>query len=210
MSRNRVNEGLGMAAIVLCALGLLLAAGAAFATAASGQFSGIDAMQRWLKGGVYIGSGATADTLNKITQSRGATATIDFASTSVGRVESSAITVTGAAAGDSCEVGANTTAGALKADFSCYVSAADQVKVRFIPKDYYLGTITQVGDAGTATVAASSKCVCVGQARGDVACSVSSTTLTSSGPTDEVINYFCAAPVDPASGAFEVRVFSNN
>lgn len=43
--------------------------------------------------------------------------------------DSGAITVTGAAAGDPCSLGVNATAGALDITFTCYVSAADAVKI---------------------------------------------------------------------------------
>lgn len=43
--------------------------------------------------------------------------------------DSAAITVTGAAANDTCEVGPNATAAALDLIFTCYVSAANAVKI---------------------------------------------------------------------------------
>lgn len=71
---------------------------------------------------------------NAITHSYSASAVIDFASATITCEDSTGITVTGAVAGDACFVGAPTTiSGAgtgLHSTFSCYVSAADTVKVR--------------------------------------------------------------------------------
>lgn len=77
---------------------------------------------------------------SKITRSLGGSATIDFAAGAIGCEDSSAVTVTGARAGDTCHVGApvsvgNADAGA-KGTFTCYVSAADAVKVRFCTQSY--------------------------------------------------------------------------
>lgn len=74
---------------------------------------------------------------NRITSSLAASATIDFAiqASPGGCAESSAIAVVGAALGDACAVGApvltNADAGVLNGSFTCFVSAADAVKVRF-------------------------------------------------------------------------------
>lgn len=76
-------------------------------------------------------------TANRITNSLAGSATIDFAIQAEpgGCAESSAITVAGAALGDACFVGApvlaNADAGVLNGSFTCFVSAADAVKVRF-------------------------------------------------------------------------------
>lgn len=78
--------------------------------------------------------GTTTETANVITKSLGGSATIDFASVTITCEDSAGITVTGAVAGDACFVGAPTTiSGAgtgLHSSFTCYVSAADTVKVR--------------------------------------------------------------------------------
>lgn len=73
--------------------------------------------------------GTTTETGNAITKSLGGSATIDFASVTTTCVDSNAITVTGAVAGDVCLVGPPASATA-NLSFTCYVSAADSVKVR--------------------------------------------------------------------------------
>lgn len=65
-----------------------------------------------------------------ITKSYGASATIDFGSTTTTCNDSTAITVTGAVAGDACFVGPPTTGGSTNASYTCYVSATNNVKVR--------------------------------------------------------------------------------
>ena len=67
-----------------------------------------------------------------ITRTLGASAVIDFASSTIVCTDSSAITVTGALAGDPCFVGPP-AAIANNSSFTCYVSAADAVKVRHCP-----------------------------------------------------------------------------
>lgn len=69
---------------------------------------------------------------NKITRALGASATIDFASATTTTVDSAAITVTGARVGDPCFVGPP-AAVVVNASFTCIVTAADTVKVRFTP-----------------------------------------------------------------------------
>jgi len=92
-----------------------------------------DNIQRVMLGGFQAGSAATVGTsANAVTKMLGGSATIDFASGTVTCSDSSAITVTGAAAGDPCFVGAPTTAQA-NSTFTCYVSATDAVKVRHCP-----------------------------------------------------------------------------
>lgn len=165
--------------------------------------------------------GTRTETGNAITKALGASATIDFASASAGSELSSAITVTGAAVGDPCFVGVPSAAAALKANFTCYVSAADAVKVQFAPMSTQRGAATlETGTPSTVVVAgitASSVCTAtpVGTtatiAAAGVAVSLTTTNLTITGPdtVTTVINYECAAPVDPASGSFYVRVISS-
>ena len=78
--------------------------------------------------------GTTTESNNLITRSLGGSIAFDFASVTITCEDSTGITVTGAVAGDACHVGAPTTiSGAgtgLHSTFSCYVSAADTVKVR--------------------------------------------------------------------------------
>lgn len=171
--------------------------------------------------GMYIGPTSinpTGSTLNKMTRVLGASATVDFASAKTGVSESTGITVTGAQAGDPCFVGVPTAAGALDADFGCYVSAADTVKVTFAPHDVNDGSLT-TADAGTgtgvgtATVVASSHCVCSTNGTDPSktsSCSVSSTTLSGYSADESIsIKYVCYEPVDPASGTYYVRVISS-
>jgi hypothetical protein len=69
---------------------------------------------------------------NRVTRMLGASATIDFASGSIVCTDSAAIAVLGARTGDACFVGPP-AAIANNSSFSCYVSAADAVKVRHCP-----------------------------------------------------------------------------
>lgn len=78
-------------------------------------------------GSLQIGANGTT-----IDDSYAGSAVIDFASTSATTLDSSGITVTGAALGDTCTVGTDLAATWVTgADFSCYVSATDTVIVRF-------------------------------------------------------------------------------
>jgi hypothetical protein len=63
------------------------------------------------------------------------TATLDFGSTVSGAATDLTITVTGAASGDACTVGAPNGSVPDNGVFSCWVSAADTVTVRFINPD---------------------------------------------------------------------------
>lgn len=201
---------LGLAGVVL--LG-------AIAWAAPGPI--IDLIPRWAKGGLYITpTGSHVVAANKVTRSLGASATIDFTSSTVAPVISSSITVTGAQVGDPCEVGVPAAAGALNAEFTCFVDAADSVKVKFVPTNKVKGQVALTSGSpstATATVPASSVCTCtpVGAtaaiAAAGCATGVSSTTLTLTGPNTvtTTMTYDCAAPVDPASGTYYVRITSS-
>lgn len=74
--------------------------------------------------GIVIGSTGT------ITNSLSGSAVIDFAATTNTTLDSSGITVTGAATGDVCIPGVPTAAAVTGASFTCYVSATSTVKVR--------------------------------------------------------------------------------
>lgn len=180
------------------------------------------AFPQWYKSGLYVGPASpnpTNDKLNKVTRLLAASAVIDFTVISTGVQDSSAITVVGAQAGDTCTVGTSTTVGALLADFSCYVSAAGQVKVRFQPRSMQEGVSSALNGASpsvitVAGITASSRCTAsvVGTAAGTaVMVSLASTTLTLTGPNTatNVVNYSCAAPIDPASDTYRVYVRSN-
>lgn len=192
---------------------LALAAGLAFAQTNITSNLNLGVLNKF-----WIGPRSTWTTGNAMTKVLSASGTVDFAATSVGTIESSGITVTGATAGDPCSVGVPAAAGALASAYTCYVSAADTVKIKFTPQSFQRGSCT-TADAGTgigtctATVTASSICVCQNQTTRDVLapiCSVSSTTLTALASAEsDVVNYFCNAPVDPASGTYYVRVISS-
>lgn len=85
-------------------------------------------------GGLYVGPRATSTTTNRTTRMLAGSITFDFASTTTTCEDSTGITITGAQTGDPCFVGPPTTiSGAgtgLHSSFTCYVSAADTVKVR--------------------------------------------------------------------------------
>lgn len=172
---------------------------------------------RWqFAGGAILGTAAASGV---ITESLYTTTTIDFASTTVGSADSSNITLTGAAVGDQCQVMPPAAAAALKANFSCYVTAADTVVVRFAPEAKSKAQVALVSgtpSTQTATVIAGSICTAtpVGAtaaiAAGGIATGVSSTTLTLTGPNTvtTTVTYDCAAPVDPASGSYIIRTWS--
>lgn len=102
--------------------------------------------------GFYVGPRVpdpTSTTANKVTRMLSASATIDVATATAACNDSAAVTVVGAQVGDPCFVGAPTTitgAGTgLSSSFTCYVSAADAVKLRHCPVG------TAVDDPASAT-----------------------------------------------------------
>lgn len=206
----------------LLILGGLAFSAVAFAAAFNGPFSGVDSLVRYLKAGAYIGSASTAETTHKLSESLSVAATIDFAASSGGVAYSSAITVTGAAVGDECVIAPTAAAAALLGTYGCVVTAANEVKAWFLPASQITTTCTLGGESPSVcpaqTVVASSICTCsnVGTsaaiAAAGCAVSLSSTTLTitSANGATNVVNYTCRAPVDPASGSYEVRTFSND
>lgn len=193
---------------------------AGIALAASAGNIAVDYGDRWVQGGLILGTPyAAGNKLTKVLGGPAAGTVIDFASSTT-PIDSSAITVTGAKGGDACAVGPPAAAGVLNADFSCYVSAADTVKVKFTPSDTKATTCTlNAGSPSvcTATVSAGSICTCTlvgttaATAAQGVACNLVSTTLTatSANAGAGVVNIYCAAPVDPASGNYWVRTFSS-
>lgn len=91
----------------------------------------------WLNKGIYIGPDVPSpanDKNNKVTRALTGFSTIDFASATITCRDSTAFSVPGAQVLDPCFVGmpATLTTGGtgLHETFSCYVSAADNVKVR--------------------------------------------------------------------------------
>lgn len=111
---------------------ILVIAVALFSTVAFAAIGNIWLQPGLMKGGLFIGSSAAATSSNMITRTLGASAVIDFVSSTIVCTDSSAITVTGAVAGDPCFVGPP-AAIANNSSFTCYVSAADAVKVRHCP-----------------------------------------------------------------------------
>ena len=199
------------AAALVVIVALVLAPRAALAAFAPTRILNLYVLNKLLIG--------NATESNAITETGSASATVDFSSAYDGVQFSSAITVTGAVAGDTCTVGVPAAAAALKAKFKCYVTAADEVKIAFEPGDITLGQVALSSaspSTATATVSAGSICTCtpVGAtaaiAAAGCATGVSSTTLTLTGPNTvtTTMTYRCAAPVDPASGTFYVRTFS--
>lgn len=95
----------------------------------------IDLTRRWMKDGFFVGPAVTTSTAgNRVDNMLSGSITFDFASVTITCEDSTGITVTGAAVNDPCFVGPPTTiSGAgtgLHSSFTCYVSAADTVKVR--------------------------------------------------------------------------------
>lgn len=107
---------------------LTLGVVALVATVAYAAPSVINQVRNDFFGGVVIGNKTASG--NIIKRSLGASATYDAASITATCTESSAITVTGAKTGDPCMVGVAATPGALNVSWTCYVSAADAVKVK--------------------------------------------------------------------------------
>lgn len=116
----------------LALLGVLLLAGIAWAAAAT--IGSVDDSARWMKNGFFAGTTAGKTSTNRVSAVYSGSLAFDFASVTITCEDSTGITVTGAVAGDACFVGAPTTiSGAgtgLHSSFTCYVSAADTVKVR--------------------------------------------------------------------------------
>lgn len=127
-------------------LGVLAFAGVALAAAATGAMT-VDTIQRWMKSGFYAGSAATADTNNKVTKMLSTRCDHDFGSVGaasavgMGQLVSNPCTLTGAALNDPCLTSTPSTlldtddggTSITAANFSCFVSAANTVKIRFHP-----------------------------------------------------------------------------
>lgn len=98
----------------------------------------IDQAPRWMQNGFWTmpkTQAAQLTSANKTTRMLAGTLTaFDFASVTITCEDSTAVTVAGAQTGDPCFVGPPTTiSGAgtgLHSNFTCYVSSADNVKVR--------------------------------------------------------------------------------
>jgi len=107
---------------------------AAVAFGAASTIGAVDASARWMKSGAFFGTTAGKTPGNRVSAAYSGSIAFDFANVTITCEDSTGITVTGAVAGDACFVGPPTTiSGAgtgLHSTFSCYVSAADTVKVR--------------------------------------------------------------------------------
>lgn len=102
---------------------------------AAGSITGVESGAQLFKSGFFVGPRSTAAVAgNRVTRTLAGSITFDFASVTITCEDSTGITVTGAAVNDPCFVGPPTTiSGAgtgLHSSFTCYVSAADTVKVR--------------------------------------------------------------------------------
>ena len=116
-------------------LALFLVLLSTLALAAAGTITGMTEGAQWFKSGFFVGPAATTTTAaNRIDNVLAGSITFDFASVTITCEDSTGITVAGAAVNDPCFVGPPTTiSGAgtgLHSSFTCYVSAADTVKVR--------------------------------------------------------------------------------
>lgn len=205
---------LGIVALALLTIGVAWAAVSPTA---------IDYGARWSKSGIWIGTSATetATQAHRLAKRLGGSTDYDFPATSVGIATSWAVTVTGAAVGDTCTVSAPAAASALAASFSCVVTAANEVKIIFTPKSQQRGAATLVSGTPSqvvvAGITASSVCTAtpVGLtaliAGAGVAVSLTTTNLTITGPdtVTTVINYDCVAPVDPADGGYAFELTRN-
>lgn len=89
-----------------------------------------DSGSRQILGGLWVGK--STDTVNRITRTLGGSTTFDFPSQTTTCTDSTAFTVTGAKTDDPCftSMPASPAANSI---FTCYVSAADTVRVRFCP-----------------------------------------------------------------------------
>lgn len=105
------------------------------AFALPGGVTNIDNGARWMRSGFFA---TNVDTqvvaANRVSKMLAASSVIDVATATAACNDSAGVTITGAAVGDPCFVGAPTTitgAGTgLSASFTCYVSAANTVVLR--------------------------------------------------------------------------------
>lgn len=121
----------------LFALIAVITAGVAYAAAYGGALAGLDTLPRYLKGGMFVGTGAPTDTANKVAAMKRCTLVYDFPSipatgANSGCQDSPSATCTGVVFGDQLALGIdqvppNPNNGAPPLAF---VQAADAVKVR--------------------------------------------------------------------------------
>lgn len=89
-----------------------------------------DILQLRIVSKLWVGARSTMTSANAITRVLSASSSIDFDGVTDSCEDSSAITVTGALAGDPCVLGSPATMPSATSWTMCYVSAADAVKVR--------------------------------------------------------------------------------
>lgn len=95
----------------------------------------IDGNTRWMRVGFWVMPqtiGGQTTTANRVTRMLATSSVQDFAASTITCVDTTSITLTGAQAGDPCIVGAPTNI-VVNTSFSCYVVAADSVRIRFCP-----------------------------------------------------------------------------
>lgn len=93
-------------------------------------FTGVAVANRWETVGHFLGGVKLGRLGTTIEDSFAASSAIDFAGVTDQCEDSSGITVTGAAVNDLCTVGAPASMPCTHCWVTCYVSAADTVKVR--------------------------------------------------------------------------------
>ena len=113
---------------------LLFGAGLGVALLAATAFAAIQFephyVAQFFKAPVYVGSSSVVSTAHAITESLGGSYSIDFGGVTDSCEDSAGQTLTGAAVGDVCEVGTPATLPSSTSWITCYVSAANTVKVR--------------------------------------------------------------------------------
>lgn len=138
-----------MRRLVLVGVALAVVAGAAIAWAAPGPI--IDAVPRWMKAGLYVGStGSVATaTKNKISAAPTVDVDYDFASSTIVCTDTPAATATGVKKGDPCFVGIGPRDGGTQivtsnSVFTCFSDADNTAKLRHCA----VGTAADPADAG--------------------------------------------------------------
>lgn len=122
-------------------LAMLVVSGFAFAAGWN-----IDQMPRWEQGGLYVLPASQRANLlpaNAVTRLLAGSETMDFASQTITCADSTGVSVPGAQVGDACAVGL-IAAPTANASFTCFVSAADTVKIRFCPAGTAVDPASQV------------------------------------------------------------------
>lgn len=117
------------ASVVKIAAVLALCVGVALAQS---NVINMDFSPRGMQAGFFSGRSGLLSSSNRVTNMLSGSITHDFASQTITCADSANITVTGAQVGDPCFVGPP-AAPVANTQYTCYVSAADTVVVRFCP-----------------------------------------------------------------------------